>query len=94
MYRNRIQGLIKESSLLRGGFFIISLSGGLNPKAVAGGPSVTRLTHKSCTGMRPSGIPKADVRNMEATSPMFEEIIYLQCHINHVNQWNLIIVVK
>jgi hypothetical protein len=28
--------------------------------------------------MRPSGIPKADVRNMDATSPIFEEIIYLQ----------------
>jgi hypothetical protein len=38
----------------------------------------TILTHRSCTGMRPFGIPKADVRNMDATSPMFEEIIYLQ----------------
>jgi hypothetical protein len=61
---------------------MISLSGGLKPKAVAGGPSVTRLTQRSCTGIRPSGIPKADVRNMDATSPMFEEIIYLQFHID------------
>lgn len=56
----------------------MSLSGGLNPKAVAGGPSVTKLTHKSCTGIRPSGMPKAAVRNIEATSPIFEEIMYLQ----------------
>lgn len=62
---------------------MMSLSGGLNPKAVAGGPSVTRLTHRSCTGMRPSGIPKADVRNIDATSPMFEEIIYLQFASSH-----------
>jgi len=61
---------------------MISLSGGLKPKAVAGGPSVTRLTQRSCTGIRPSGIPKADVRNIDATSPMFEEIIYLQFYID------------
>jgi hypothetical protein len=56
----------------------MSLSGGLNPKAVAGGPSVTRLTHRSWTGIRPSGIPKAAVRKIEATSPIFEEIMYLK----------------
>jgi hypothetical protein len=33
--------------------------------------------------MRPSGIPKADVRNIDATSPMFEEIIYLQFASSH-----------
>ena len=57
---------------------MMSLSGGLNPKAVAGGPSVTRLTQRSWTGIRPSGIPKAAVKNMEATSPIFEEIMYLK----------------
>lgn len=56
----------------------MSLSGGLNPKAVAGGPSVTRLTHRSWTGIRPSGIPKAAVRKIEATSPILEEIMYLK----------------
>lgn len=56
----------------------MSLSGGLNPNAVAGGPSVTRLTHRSWTGIRPSGIPKAAVKNIEATSPMFEDIMYLR----------------
>lgn len=40
---------------------------GLKPSAVAGGPSVTRLTHSSCTGMRPSGRPSAAARKMEAT---------------------------
>ena len=44
---------------------MMSLSGGLNPKAVAGGPSVTRLTQRSWTGMRPAGTPKAVVKNME-----------------------------
>ena len=40
--------------------------------------SVTRFTHSSCTGAKLSGIPKAAVRKIEATSPMFEEIKYLQ----------------
>jgi hypothetical protein len=30
-----------------GGFFIMFCSGGLNPRAVAGGPSVTKLTHNN-----------------------------------------------
>lgn len=59
---------------------MISLSGGLKPSAVAGGPSVTRLTHKSWTGIKPSGIPKAAVKKIEATSPIFEEIMYLNKH--------------
>ena len=55
---------------------MMSGSGGLNPRAVAGGPSVTRFTQSSCTGMRPSGMPRAAVMKMEATSPMFELIMY------------------
>ena len=43
-----------------------------------GPDSVTRFTHKSCTGARLSGIPKAAVKNIEATSPMLEEIKYLR----------------
>ena len=57
---------------------MISISGGLKPKAVAGGPSVTKLTHNSCTGIKPSGMPKAAVKKIDATSPIFEEIIYLK----------------
>jgi hypothetical protein len=38
------------SSERLGGFFMMSASGGLKPSAVAGGPSVTRFTHSSCTG--------------------------------------------
>jgi hypothetical protein len=49
---------------------MMSTSGGLKPRAVAGGPSVTRFTHSSCTGMRPSGKPSAAVRKMDTTSPM------------------------
>jgi hypothetical protein len=36
----------------------------LKLSAVAGGPSVMRFTHSSCTGIRASGIPRAAVRNM------------------------------
>lgn len=43
---------------------MISRSGGLKPRAVAGSPSVTRFTHKSWTGIRASGKPRAAVRKM------------------------------
>lgn len=52
-------------------------SAGLKDKAVAGSPSVTRLTHNSWMELKPSGIPKKDEINIDATSPMFEEIMYL-----------------
>lgn len=55
----------------------MSLSGGLNPRAVAGGPSVAKLTQRSYTDVKPSGIPKRAVMNMLATSPMLDEIRYL-----------------
>lgn len=47
IYLNKIQDESKESSDFLGGFFIMSLSEGLKPRAVAGGPSVTKLTHNS-----------------------------------------------
>ena len=43
---------------------MMSTSGGLKPRAVAGSPSVTRFTQRSWTGMRASGIPRAAVRKM------------------------------
>lgn len=43
---------------------MISKSGGLKPRAVAGKPSVTRLTQSSWTGIRASGMPNAAVRKM------------------------------
>ncbi len=48
----------------RGGLDMMSRSGGLKPRAVAGKPSVTRLTHSNWTGIRASGIPKAAVRKI------------------------------
>jgi hypothetical protein len=48
-------------------------SGGLNPKAVAGRLSVTRLTHKSCTGIKASGMPRSTVKKILTTSPILEE---------------------
>lgn len=56
----------------------MSGSGGLKPRAVAGGPSVTRFTHKSCTGIMQSGMPIAAVKNMDITSPTFDDIMYLK----------------
>ena len=55
---------MRDSLALRGGFIMISTSGGLKLSAVAGGPSVIKFTHRSCTGMSASGIPRAAVRKM------------------------------
>ena len=57
---------------------MISGSGALKLRAVAGRPSVTKLTHSSWTGIRASGRPSAAVRKMHTTSPMLEEIRYLR----------------
>lgn len=43
---------------------MMSRSGGLKPRAVAGKPSVTRFTQSSCTGIRASGRPRIAVRKM------------------------------
>lgn len=43
---------------------IMSKSGGLKPRAVAGRPSVTKLTHRSWTGINASGRPRAAVKNI------------------------------
>ena len=56
---------------------MISGSGALKERAVAGRPSVTRFTQSSWTGIRASGRPRAAVRKMQTTSPMLEEIRYL-----------------
>lgn len=47
VYLIKVHPLKRVSSCLLGGFVIISKSGGLNPRAVAGGPSVTKLTQRS-----------------------------------------------
>lgn len=55
---------MRGSRALRGGLLMMSRSGGLKPNAVAGKPSVTRLTQSSWTGIRASGNPRAAVRKM------------------------------
>lgn len=55
---------ISGSFGLRGGLSMMSKSGGLKPRAVAGSPSVTRLTHSSWTGISASGRPRMAVRKM------------------------------
>lgn len=49
-------------------------SGGLKPSAVAGGPSVTRLTHSRCSGVSGSGRPRRVAKKIVAISPMLHEI--------------------
>ena len=51
MYLKKIQGVMSCSLGDLGGRSMMSTSGGLKPSAVAGGPSVTRLTHSSCTAV-------------------------------------------
>jgi len=50
-------------------------SDGLNDKAVAGSPSVTRLTQRSWIEENPSGRPMMDETKIEITSPMLEDIM-------------------
>ena len=64
---------------------MMSGSGALKLRAVAGRPSVTRLTQSSWTGIRASGRPRAAVRKIHTTSPMLEEIRYLgntECEVS------------
>ena len=60
---------------------MMSKSGGLNPRAVAGKPSVTRLTHKSCTGINASGRPKIHKKVIEI----------FQNNIKNLFLWNKIL---
>jgi hypothetical protein len=47
IYRKKSHGVINDSLGLRGGRSIISKSGGLKPRAVAGKPSVTKFTQSN-----------------------------------------------
>ena len=58
----------------RGGRLIAPGSGGLSPSAVAGGPSVTRLTHSSWSGVSGSGSPSSVARKTVAISPKLHEM--------------------
>ena len=66
-YRKNNQGVINDSFALRGGRSMMSKSGGLKPRAVAGRPSVTKFTHNSWTGINDSGRPNAAVKKMHTT---------------------------
>ena len=67
MYLKNNQGVMRDSLGDLGSLSIMSKSGELKPRAVAGRPSVTKLTHNSCTGMSASGKPKAAVKKMQTT---------------------------
>lgn len=63
-YLKKSQPEMRGSLGFLGGLSMMSRSGGLNPRAVAGRPSVTRLTHSSWTGIKASGRPKMAVRKI------------------------------
>lgn len=63
-YLKKSQPEMRGSFGFLGGLSMMSRSGGLNPRAVAGRPSVTRLTHSSWTGIKASGRPKMAVRKI------------------------------
>ena len=76
--------LINWSFLLLGLFDITLGSAGLKDKAVAGNPSVTKLTHNNYIELKPSGIPKTELKNILTTSPIFEDIMYLIKAYNYI----------
>lgn len=63
-YLKKSHPLISGSLGLRGCLSMMSKSGGLNPSAVAGNPSVTRLTQSNWTGIKASGRPMIAVRKI------------------------------
>ena len=63
-YLNMSHLLMRVSLVERGHFFMISRSAGLKLRAVAGKPSVTRLTQSNWTGIRASGTPRAAAKKM------------------------------
>ena len=75
---NFADGLINQYKTLS--LSIISKSGGLKESAVAGKPSVTKLTQRSWTGIRASGTPNAAAKKMETTSPILE-LCKIRAHI-------------
>ena len=64
MYLKNSHPVIKGSFAFLGGLSMMSRSGGLKPKAVAGKPSVTRLTQSNWTGIKASGKPSAAVKKI------------------------------
>ena len=83
-YRKKSQAVMSGSRGERGGRSIKSRSGGLNPSAVAGRPSVTRFTQRSCTGISTSGIPNAAVRKMLHYMDL-EELTKIEYDLLHIN---------
>lgn len=67
IYLKKSHGVMRDSLGDRGYFSMMSRSGGLKPRAVAGKPSVTKFTQSSCTGMSDSGRPSAAVKKIQTT---------------------------
>ena len=73
------------SRLSLGGTRIIEWSGGLNPSAVAGKLSVTKLTHNNCTGINASGIPSSTVKKMLRKNTVSTMLILQREKVNMPN---------
>lgn len=70
------------TSGLRGRARMTSSSALLNDKAVAGNPSVTKLTHSSCTGESVDGKPSVAAVTMATTSPILLLTMYrMNCFV-------------
>lgn len=88
-YLKKSQPDIRGSLGDRGSLPIMSRSGGLKPNAVAGSPSVTRLTHSSWTGIRASGRPRAAVRKILKTFGEKKDLSSLR--YNHIHGYIFIL---
>lgn len=66
---------------LRGLFRIMSLSGGLKPRAVAGSPSVTRFTQSSWTGFSTSGSPAKYPQSEKRTNSLAQGFAACPCSL-------------
>ena len=59
-------------------------SGGLNPSAVAGKLSVTRLTHNNCIGINASGMPNKTVKKMLVSRTLISDTLILHTEKNDI----------
>ena len=88
MYLKNSKPLMRGSLALRGGFSMMSMSGELKLRAVAGRPSVTRLTQRSWTGIRASGMPRAAVKKMLAEQQTRNRLEISRSVSQSVSDWD------
>lgn len=77
-YRMALSLSTRDSLLFLGGLCMIFWVMGLKERAVAGSPSVTRLTQSSWTGVRMSAPKTMTPMKTATTSPILLDIKYLR----------------